>query len=382
MQVVVTGMGAITGVGAGVDVLAGALATKRSGVRPFPASPNPDSDTAHACYIDDVPATVPARADHFLHAAVTEAVESAQLRLPLARLPIFLGSAHGNLDVWCRMRRGGRTDGPALWNLGQGLWPSLAEQYSVTTTATACTASAVALGQALDCLRRGDAPVALVAGAEGLTTFLFNGFDSLRSLAKGMCRPFDRHRTGLVLGEGAAALVVETLAHARARGVEPLAEVAGFGLAADGFQLTAPDPSGAGASAALREALRDAGMNGLPDSVNAHGTGTRLSDRAECVALQRVFGDDMRRIPVTSTKPVTGHMCGAAGAVEIVASILSLRGDLVPPILNFEQPDREHAGFDFVHGSPRREKQNTVISLNSAFGGSNTAVVLKKAMPL
>ena len=377
--VVVTGIGTVTGFGYGVEALAKGLLSGRSCVRPHALFTELNGEINVAGYVADVPRETPARANHFIKAAVGEAILAASLSIPVAELSVFVASIHGNIDAWWRSRVTGAPMERGLWQLGTDIWPNVAERVTVTTISTGCTSSTIAIGQALDHLRTSPGAIALVASAEGFTPFLLEGLKALRTLAKGTCRPFDARRDGLVVGEGAAVLVLETLAHAAKRGVMPLAEIAGFGVSADGASFAAPDPAGRGVSRALEQALCDAKLEVLPDSINAHGSGTRLNDQMECIALERVFGPNARRrIPITSSKPALGHLCGAAGAIEVICSILGMQHDVVPPILNLEQPDRRFGNFDFVVGMPRRLRQNAVISMNSALGGTNSAIVIRQ----
>lgn len=377
MRIFVTGIGAVTCVGAGVYALDAAMQRGMSGVAElgadFPALPA----DAVAGMVRTVRHDALPRSDAFLSAAIAEAFTVAGLQ-EAANLPVFLGSAHGHLDLWQREYRSGTPYTGGLWRMAKNLIEQHVGKADLTVVSTACTASSIAFGLALNGLRSGQSGIALVCGADSLTSFLHTGFASLRSLAKDQCRPFDRNRSGLVLGEGAAAILLETEAHAVQRAARPLAELAGFGFCADGVHLTAPDPIGAGASIAMRRACEEAKLTTAPGFINAHGTGTRLNDRMECLAIKRVFGSAVSQIPITSTKPVTGHMCGAAGAIEIVNTILNLQSGLVPPILGFNAPDKEFTDFDFVSDEARRGDFRTAISINSGFGGTNTALVLRQ----
>lgn len=382
MRVVVTGLGAISCLGRGMTAHRQALHQGRSGIGPI-GNLRPDLpvqawagvvNPRESRWNDD------ARAPALLAHVVAEALAAASLQ-PRPGMPLFIGTAHGNLGDWQRWRLADPTRPLAPWDeLGARLEPLL-PMPRVTTISTACTASAVAAGLAWGLIRSGQTDVALVTGVEVLTPFLYHGFESLRSLAPGNCRPFDRQRAGLVLGEGAAALVLESQAHARQRGARALAELCGYGFASDAAALTAPDPRASGATAALRQALAHAELDTGPDFINLHGTGTALNDRMECVALQRVFGDEAAGIALTSTKPMTGHLCGAAGAIEIALTIASLDGGTIPPILGFESPDSESAHLDFVHGANRPWRRGVAMSLNSGFGGTNTTLVLRKEAP-
>jgi 3-oxoacyl-[acyl-carrier-protein] synthase II len=189
-------------------------------------------------------------------------------------------------------------------------------------------------------------------------------------------RPFDRDRDGFVVGEGAAALVLESLEHARARGARILAEVAGYASTNDAYHMSAPLEDGAGASACMRLALADAGLApGDIDYINAHGTSTRLNDASETAAIKSVFGEEAYRIPVSSTKSMTGHLLGAAGAVEAVFGLLTIRDGVLPPTINYETPDPS-CDLDYVPNHPRKAAVRHVLSNSFGFGGHNACVIL------
>ncbi|WP_310452589.1 beta-ketoacyl-[acyl-carrier-protein] synthase family protein [Sulfuritalea sp.] len=379
MRVFVTGLGAVSCLGEDIAAHRRAFREGRSGIRAL-AVFRPDLPThAWGGAVESVPHDAAPRAPAFLGRAIGDAFRDAGLG-QLDNTPVFLGSAHGNLDSWQRHRRG---DGEArgLWDMQGDALADCIDGPRITMVSTACTASSVAAGLALALLKSGRTEVAVVAGVEILTPFLYRGFESLRSLAAENCQPFDRRRAGLTLGEGAAAIVLENASHARRRGAVPLAEFAGYGFAADATYLTAPDPTGTGAVRALKKALEQAGLRELPGFINTHGTGTRLNDHMECFALHRTFGADAGKIALTSTKPLTGHMCGAAGAMEFVSTVIGLEANSVPPILGFEEADADFTHLDFVSGSARSLSCCAAISMNSGFGGTNTAIVLHKGAP-
>jgi 3-oxoacyl-[acyl-carrier-protein] synthase II len=248
-----------------------------------------------------------------------------------------------------------------------------------TTIMTACSSSAIAIGDAADRIRLGQVKVALAGGAEGLCRLTCAGFGSLRATSPAPCRPFDVERDGISLGEGAAALVLEEWQHARARGATILAEFGGWGVTADAYHMTAPHPDGDGAARAMRGALLDAGLT--PDDidyVNAHGTGTRHNDSAETSALKAVLGERAPTVPISSIKSMVGHTLGAAGAIEAVASVISLGAGLIPPTVNLEHPDPAF-GLDYVPGSARRQPLRALLSNSFAFGGNNTSLVFVRA---
>jgi nodulation protein E len=247
--------------------------------------------------------------------------------------------------------------------------------YSV---ATACASGTHAIGQAFHMLRSGQAPVAIAGGAEAcITVGTLKGWEALRVLSSDTCRPFSKTRSGLVLGEGAAVVVLETRERALARGARIYAELLGFGMSADAGDITAADPDGA--ARAMQAALRDARAN--PDDidyVNAHGTATTLNDRMETVALRKTFGASAERLAISSSKGVLGHSLGAAGALELAASALALQTQIIPPTANYEEPDPE-CDLDFVPNTARNAPLRTAMSSSFAFGGLNAALVLGRA---
>ena len=243
---------------------------------------------------------------------------------------------------------------------------------------TACAAGTHAIGLAFHMLRSGQAPVAVAGGAEAcLTAGTIKAWESLRVLSEDTCRPFSRTRSGLVLGEGAAVLLLEERAHALARGARVYAELLGFGMSADAGDITASDPDGA--ARAMRAALKDARRNaGDVDYVNAHGTGTTQNDRSETAALRDVFGSDARRIAVSSSKAVLGHGLGAAGALEMAVTALALHRQTIPPTANFEEVDPD-CDLDVVPNVARQAKINVAMSNSFAFGGLNAVLLASRA---
>jgi 3-oxoacyl-[acyl-carrier-protein] synthase II len=248
---------------------------------------------------------------------------------------------------------------------------------------SACAAGAHAIGAAARMIQAGDADAVVTGGSEAaLTPLARAAFAALDATSEaGVSRPFDRRRDGFVMGEGAAVLVLEDAGFAASRGAKVLGEVAGYGATSDAFHLTAPDPDGAGAAAAMRAALADAGIGADDlDYVNAHGTSTPLNDRAETVALKAVLGPRAQHVPVSSAKSAIGHLLGAAGAVEAVATLLALRDRIAPPTLGWEEPD-EGLDLDYVPRSarplkPRDGERAIGLSNSFGFGGHNAVLVL------
>ncbi len=246
------------------------------------------------------------------------------------------------------------------------------------TIPTACAAGNCAIAAAVDLIRRGRAEIALAGGADAFSRITFTGFARLGAIAPERCQPFDKHRKGMVPGEGAAMLAIERASRARRRGARVYAEIAGYGLSCDAFHMTGGDPTGSGAVRAMEAALADAAL--APESVSyisAHGTGTPVNDRIEAVALSRVFGEALQRIPVSSIKSMIGHTMGAASAIEAAACVLAAHDDVVPPTMNYETPDPE-CRLDCV---PNRARAHTVrVAMNNAygFGGNNASLLIRK----
>jgi 3-oxoacyl-[acyl-carrier-protein] synthase II len=253
-------------------------------------------------------------------------------------------------------------------------------------TVSACASGAHAIGEALRLIRAGDADVMLAGGSEAtITPMAVAGFSSSRALStrnddpQRASRPFDQDRDGFVIGEGAAVLVLESEAHARRRGAQPLCELAGYGASGDAYHMTAPCVDGEGAARAMQRALDDAGL--APEDVlyvNAHGTSTPAGDPAEVAAIKTVFHEHARRLMVSSTKSMTGHLLGAAGGLEAVATALTVSRGIVPPTINLERPDPT-CDLDFVPMQARRQDVKAAISNSFGFGGHNVTLAVRKA---
>jgi 3-oxoacyl-[acyl-carrier-protein] synthase II len=245
------------------------------------------------------------------------------------------------------------------------------------TFATACSSSALAIAAAAQAIRRGQVSAALAVGTDQLCRLTYAGFDALQALDPEPCRPFDRGRHGLSLGEGAAALVLEDAARARARGARLRALVLGHATTTDAYHVTAPHPQGDGARRALAGALTGAGLPPeAVDYVNAHGTGTPQNDAVEVAVLRAVFGAHLARLPVSSSKSQLGHCLAAAGAIEAVVTALALETGLVPPTATLREPDPAWADLDLVREPGRRARLGVAVSSSFGFGGHNVTLVL------
>jgi 3-oxoacyl-[acyl-carrier-protein] synthase II len=250
---------------------------------------------------------------------------------------------------------------------------------------SACASANHAMGCALRAIQCGDADLMIAGGTEAALTYLgLNGFANMGALSmrndapEKASRPFDKNRDGFVMGEGAALLIFEKLEHAQARGAKIYAECLGIGNSDDAYHITAPDPDGSGGAYAMTAALKDAGIKPEQMSyINAHGTSTSLNDKIETAAIKKVFGDAAKRIPISSTKSMTGHLLGAAAAIEAVASVMAIKHDVVHPTINYETPDPE-CDLDYVPNESRKVTVEYAMSNSLGFGGHNSAIVFGK----
>src|SRR4051794_4308578 len=410
-RVVVTGIGAVNAVGTGVpDFLAGLREGRPGGgpITQFDASDSPVKIAAEVKNFD--PTTVldkktARRTDRYTHLAMfaaREAVQHAALDIePEAdRIGTSIGSGIGGLNTLYVAHQHIFEKGidrfspfwvPALIpNMGAAYVSiELGTRGPLTASCTACAASSMAVGDAVMYIRNGMADVMLAGGAEAAVTPMgIGGFHGMRAMStrnddpEGASRPFDLDRDGLVIGEAGAVLVLEALEHAQARGVEILAEVTGYGLSSDAAHVTEPDPTGENPARAIRMALADAGRE--PSEVgyvNAHGTSTPVGDAAETRVLKLVFGEELaHRVPVSSTKSMTGHTLGAAGATEAVICTLVLREGFLPPTINLQTPDPA-CDLDYVPNVARPATPDVVISNGFGFGGHNACLVLERYRP-
>ena len=243
---------------------------------------------------------------------------------------------------------------------------------------TACSASTHALGYGSDLIQAGLANVVLAGGFEPMSELTFSGFGILRALTNEKVRPFDGKRSGLALGEGAAMVLLEDLEHARKRGARIYAELVGYGSSSDAYHMTGPHPQGEGAGRAMRMALADAGVRPQDVSyINAHGTATPANDAAETAAIKGVFGADALDVPISSTKSMVGHLLGAAGAIEAVASVMTVANDVIPPTINYENPDPK-CDLNCTPNQARELPVNIAMSNSFGFGGNNGVVLFSK----
>jgi 3-oxoacyl-[acyl-carrier-protein] synthase II len=404
-RVVVTGIGVITPIGTGVEAFWSNLLAGMSGVAPIQAfDPSRlrvriaaevrDFDPADWMTHKDV-----RRLDRFCHlglAASELAVADSDLSgVDRAAAATLVGTAIGGAAT---MIEGVHTDMDRPEAVSPFFVPSSIANMACATIAqrhkfggpscspvTACAASADAIGQGYRLVRDGYAAACLAGGSEAcIASCLVAGFANLRALSARndeptqTPRPFDAGRDGFVMAEGAGILLLEPAATAQSSGAHIYAEICGYGQSNDVFHMTAPDPGGTGSVRAMRAALREAALSPADvDYVNAHGTGTRLSDAAETTALRLAFGDHSRHLAVSSTKSMTGHMLGAAGAVEAAACVLAIDRGWIPPTINYSDPDPD-CDLDYVTNAARQLRVDVAMSNSFAFGGHNASLVFRR----
>ena len=398
-RILITGIGSLSGFGLGVEVLWSGLTAGVSGIRPlsFSGQGNAPRDRLAAAVLGyDPNLQFPAaqillldRFSQFALLAARESVADAGLEArDLDGAAAVLGTGCGGqetyeqtcqrLYVQCRARLHPLT-------VPRGMASAAASQVSMDlgirgpafSVTSACASTAHAVAQAVLLIRSGCVEVALAGGTDApLTPGLLKSWEALRVLSPDACRPFSHDRNGLVLGEGAGVVVLETEGHARARGAKVYAELAGFGLSSDAGHIT--DPSSDGAAAAMRAALTDADLAPAEiDYINAHGTGTWDNDLCETRAIRQVFGPDANRLAVSSTKAAHGHALGASGALELIATTLAIRDGVVPPTLNFTRPG-DGCDLNYVPNEAQVRAVGAALSNSFAFGGLNAVLALRR----
>jgi 3-oxoacyl-[acyl-carrier-protein] synthase II len=335
----------------------------------------------------------------FALAAAQFAMEQAGLKITpeiAEGTGVYIGSGIGGFDVIERehtalMQGGPRKISPffipaSIVNLASGFvsirWGAKGPN---SATCTACSSSAHAVGDSYKIISRCDADVMICGGAEAaITPMGVGGFAAMRALStrndepERASRPFDRERDGFVIGEGAGILILEEMGFAQRRGANILAEVVGYGMSGDAFHITQPDENADGATRVMSKTLADAKI--LPeqvDYINAHGTSTPYNDKLETLAIKRVFGDHARKLAVSSTKSMTGHLLGGAGGLEAGLATLAIRDQILPPTTNYENPDPD-CDLDYVPNQARKAKVDYVLSNSFGFGGTNAALLLKR----
>ncbi|MFQ5952738.1 MAG: beta-ketoacyl-ACP synthase II [Candidatus Omnitrophota bacterium] len=412
-RVVLTGVGAITPVGNNIEDFWNSVVNGKTGVARLTAfDPTPFNShiAAEVKDFDPSPYMNPKqvrRLDLFVKfaiAAAKMAFEDSGLdpaQVVKERAGVYIGSGIGGLHT-IELEHGKYRDTPDKNEAAAKISPFLIPMLIVnmasgvvsielgfkgpnSAAVTACATGSHSIGDAFKIIQRDEADIMVAGGSEAaITNMGFGGFCALRSLStrndepEKASRPFDKERDGFVMGEGSAVIVMEELEHAKKRGARIYCEVVGYGMSGDAYHMTAPDPSGDGAVRCMKAALEDAGLNPeTVDYINAHGTSTQLNDKMETLAIKTVFGDHAKKLAVSSTKGVTGHMLGAAGAAELIACIKAIEDKAIPPTINYEYPDPE-CDLDYVPNEPREADVNVALSNSLGFGGHNATLIVKK----
>lgn len=404
-RVVITGMGAVTAVGHNVADTWAAILAGKSGTGPFTLLNKEDHTAGAICevkefdpdqYMDKKEARRRDRYQQLATVAAREAME--QSKLPLSednndRVGIILGTGVGGIRTLVDqgkifVEKGLRRVSPFAITMimPNGAAGMLAIDYGIhgpsTTITTACASGSDAIGHAYRAVRSGDLDAALTGGSESImASVAIAGFERAGATStKSTCtpQPFDKNRDGLVVGEGAAMLVIESLEHALGRGATILAEIVGYGQTTDAFHITAPSEGGSGAARAILNVLKEAGLQPEDiDYISAHGTATALNDLNETAAIKTTLGEHAYKVGVSSTKSMTGHVMGATGAIESVFCALAIRDQIMPPTINYETPDPA-CDLDYVPNIARPAKINVCLNNAFGFGGHNAVLLFKK----
>ncbi len=407
-RVVVTGLGVVSPIGIGADRFWNSLMEGRSGVRRIStwdpsalptqiAAEVPDFDPS--AFMDRKEARRNDRFVQFAYAASRMALDDAALSIGPAnaqRVGVLIGSGIGGAITWEEQHRILETRGPdrvspffipmIIMNMASGVVSILTGAKGPNEcVVTACATGGNAIGDAMRIIQRGDADAMIAGGTEAAITILsVAGFCAMKAMStrndppERAVRPFDAQRDGFIMGEGAGVVILEALKAAEARGARVYAELVGYGMSADAYHITQPDPEADGASRSMRNALDDAGL--APEAIeyiNAHGTSTPYNDRTETSAIKKVFGSHARRVPVSSTKSMTGHLLGAAGGIELIACVQAIERGALPPTINYEHPDPE-CDLDYVPNVPREAKITTAMSNAFGFGGHNAILIVQR----
>jgi 3-oxoacyl-[acyl-carrier-protein] synthase II len=407
-RVVITGLGAVTPLGIGVEEVWSALCRGESGVGPITRFDTSGFDVRIAAEVKDfdpqnyIPKKDVKKMDTFIQyalAASIMAVEDAELKVDEAeaeRVGVLVGAGIGGLPAIEKYHKVVLTEGPhritpffipmLIVNLASGQisirFGFKGPNYSVVT---ACASGNHSIGEAYRCIQREEAEVMLAGGTESVITPLaVGGFSAMKALSTRnddptrASRPFDKQRDGFVIGEGAGVLILEELGHALNRGAKIYAEIVGFGMSGDAYHISSPDPTGDGAKRCMLNCLKDAALTPEEvDYINAHGTSTLFGDKHETTAIKAVFGEHARRLKVSSTKSMVGHLLGAAGGVEAVVCVLSIARGIITPTINYEYPDPD-CDLDYVPNQAIESPVRVALSNSFGFGGTNASLLFKR----
>ena len=410
-RVVITGLGLVTPLGIGVDETWSALCAGKSGIGEITRFDTTAFDVKIAGEVknfkaeDFLPKKEANRMQLFICYAIAAtrlAVEDAKLVIDNSnedRVGVITGCGLGGLQILEETALTLEKKGPKrvspffiptmIGNMAPGMISIYFRAKGPNSSlATACAAGTHAVGEAFKVIQRGDADAMITGGVESvITPTCVAGFDSMKALStrKGdpekASRPFERDRDGFVVGEGSGILILESLENALERGAKIYAEMAGYGMSGDGYHMTSPPPDGSGAVRCMRAAIKDAGITfNQIDYINAHGTSTPLNDLYETIAIKTVFKEHVRSLAVSSTKSMTGHLLGGAGGIETVFTALTIQHGIMPPTINYENPD-EGLDLDYVPNIARKKDVTYAMSNSFGFGGTNASLILKKYIP-
>lgn len=409
-RVVVTGVGPITPIGIGKETFWNNLVAGKSGIGPITAFDTTDftvkiagevKDFDYTAYIDKKEGKRMDRVTHFAVAAAKMAVEDAKLDMSkedATRCGTCVGSGIGGISTFLEQSAKLIAKGPSkvspffipmdIPNMSAGqVAIALGLKGPNTCIVTACASGTNSIGEAMRTIQYGDADVMVAGGAEAsVCPIAIAGFANMKALStnndnpeQASC-PFDKKRDGFVLGEGAGIVVLEELEHAKARGAHIYAELAGYATNCDAYHITAPDPTGETPALCLAGAIKDAGIAPEEvDYINAHGTSTHRNDEGESIAIKKVFGEHAYKLAVSSNKSMIGHLLGAAGGVEAIASVLTIENSIIPPTINYNDVDAENGlDLDYVPNVAREAEVKVAMSDNLGFGGHNACILFKK----
>jgi len=409
-RVVVTGLGALTPVGLNVKEFWSSLIQGKSGVDYITYFDTKEFATKFAGELKGfnpqnfMDRKMAQRTDPFTQYAIAstaEAIKDSEINLEKIdreRVGVVFGSGIGGMWTYDKQQnilfsRGGNPDRISPFFIPMLIADIAAGRISMLygfkgpnyATTSACTTSAHSIIDSIMIIQRGAADIMVTGGSEAVICPMgIGGFNAMGALStlnetpQKASRPFDKNRSGFVMGEGSATIVIEELNHALSRGAKIYGEISGFGMSADAHHITDPAPNGEGVARAIKLAIKDSDLSENDiDVINAHGTSTPPNDKNETAAIKTVFGDRAYNIPVHSIKSMVGHLLGAAGAIEAIASILTIKDGIVPPTINYEVKDEE-CDLNYVPNVALKKEVNTVLSSNSGFGGHNTAIIFKK----
>ncbi len=400
-RIVITGIGAITPVGSGTDAFWVAVLAGESGVGDVTCFDTSLHKVHKGCevkdfdyhdYTDNGAVGKVGRGSQLAVAATKIALDDSQLDLDKvdpARIGVSIGTTGGEIQILEKidlLRHKDEEDKidseQFLLHPCNNIPANIARVFGFkgpnTIIPTACAAGNYAIGYACDLIKMGRVDFMFAGGSDPFSKVAFTGFSRLAAIAPDVCRPFDKNRKGMMIGEGAAMLLLESLDSARSRGVDIYAEIIGYGLSCDGYHITIPHPEGNGVISCINRALQDARVN--PEDIqyiSAHGTGTVANDKAETISIKKVFGEHAGKLMVSSIKSMLGHTMGAASAIETIACALTVKQDKVPPTTNYETQDPE-CDLDYVPNVSRDHRVDIALNTAYAFGGNNSCLVVKK----